>query len=219
MRQGVIFDMDGVLVASGPAHLESWRILARKHGVQISDESFVESFGKTSRDIIRAVWGADLSAEEVRAYDNEKEAVYRELISGLVPLTIGTREVLANLSRAGFVLAVATSAPPENLELVLREAHLARYFAATVDGADIQHGKPAPDCFLLAAERAALRPADCIVVEDAPVGIQAALAAGMKVVGFVGTHSAERLRQAGPTRILERLADITPEFVSDLLRG
>lgn len=216
---GVIFDMDGVLVASGPAHAASWRLLARRHGIGLSEERFRESFGRPSRDIVRMIWGEDLSDEQVRQIDDEKERIYRELISGIVPLSIGTREVLHALSRAGFVLAVATSGPPENLGLVLRETGLERYFAATVHGFDVREGKPAPDCFLLAAERAGLAAGACVVVEDAPVGIQAARAAGMRVIALAGTHPRATLAAAGAARVLDRLDELTPELVRSLLDG
>jgi beta-phosphoglucomutase family hydrolase len=217
LPRGVIFDMDGVLVASGPAHRQSWRMLARKRGIEMSDEAFVESFGRTSRDIIRSLWGEGLSDEQVEQIDAEKEALYRELITGMVPLTIGTREVLSGLRAAGYVLAVATSGTPENVEMVLNEGRLQDYFAATATGFEVQHGKPAPDIFLLAAQRAGLQPEDAVVVEDAPVGIQAGRAAGMKIIGFVGTHPAERLREAGADRVAERLSEITPGLVDELL--
>ncbi len=219
MVRGVIFDMDGVLVASGPAHAASWRLLARRHGIELSEERFRESFGRPSRDIVRMIWGEDLSDEQVRRIDEEKERIYRDLISGIVPLSIGAREVLQALSRAGFVLAVATSGPPENLELVLRETGLGRYFAATVHGFDVRHGKPAPDCFLLAAERAGLVAGACVVVEDAPVGIQAAKAAGMRAIALAGTHPRETLAAAGAAWVLDRLDELTPELVRSLLDG
>jgi beta-phosphoglucomutase len=217
MPRGVIFDMDGVLVASGPAHAASWRVVARRHGIEISDEQFQRLFGRPSRDIIRIVWGESLSDTDVHRLDDEKEAAYRELITGMVPLTVGAREMLNALRAAGYVLAVATSGPPENVELVLNETGLETLFHAVVTGFDVSRGKPAPDCFLLAAERAGLLPKNCIVVEDAPVGIEAAHAAGMPAIGFVGTHAAERLRDAGAQSVVEHLAEITPALVASLL--
>jgi len=217
MQRGVIFDMDGVLVDSGPAHAASWRVLAQKHGIEMSDELFRRSFGQTSRDIIRSLWSDDTGEEDIRRLDEEKEAIYRELITGQVPLTAGAPETLNALRQAGLVLAIATSGPRENVELVLSETALGPLFAAIVTGFDIEKGKPAPDCFLLAAQRAGLQPENCVVVEDAPVGIEAALAAGMKAIGFAGTHPAERLTQSGAGVVVEHLASITPELVAQLL--
>lgn len=206
--RGVIFDMDGVLVASGPAHAASWRLVARRQGLDVPEARFRETFGRPSRDIIRIIWGEQTTADDIRRIDEQKEAAYRELISGMVPLVIGARETLEALQRRGCMLAVATSGPPQNLELVLSETGIGRYFRATVHGFDVEHGKPAPDCFLLAAERLGLPPAECVVIEDAPVGIEAARAAGMRVLGLIGTHSEARLLKAGCDGVLARLAEI-----------
>ena len=215
--QGVIFDMDGVLVASGPAHLASWKMLARKSGIDFDEAQFRATFGQTSRDILRMFWGEDLNEQQIRVLDDEKEAIYRELIDGVVPLTIGIRETLHGLATGGFVLSVATSGPPENLAAVVDTTGLASYFKAQVHGRDVPRGKPAPDVFLLAAERCGLAPQACVVVEDAPAGIEAAQAAGMPVVGLIGTHPLETLADAGATVTVEMLGQITPELVTGLL--
>jgi beta-phosphoglucomutase len=212
----VIFDMDGVLVASGSAHAASWRKVARTHGKAISDADFARLFGMPSRDIIRTLWG-ELSDADVRAIDDEKEALYRRLITGMVPLTIGVRETLAGLREAGLPLAVGTSGPRENVDLVLDETRLRPMFDAIVTGFDVTRGKPAPDCFLLAAERLGVPPGRCVVVEDAPVGVQAARAAGMACVAYVGTHSRERLAAEGPSQIVGRIPDVTSTLVRDVI--
>lgn len=217
-RQSVIFDMDGVLVASAAPHKASWQMVARREGIDFTEELFQRTFGRPSRDIIRIVWGEHVSDEEIARIDAAKEACYRDLITGMVPLTIGTRETLHALAGSGFALAVATSGPPENVELVLRETRLADQFAAVVTGFDVERGKPAPDCFLLAAERCGVAPADCVVIEDAPVGIQAAKAGGMKVIGLAGTHAAERLQAEQPDRVVEKMYDLTPEVIRSVLR-
>ena len=217
MAFGVIFDMDGVLVASGPAHQASWRMVAKKHCISVSDDQFRTLFGRTSRDIIGELWGFALSEVEAHRIDEEKEAAYRELITGMVPLMIGCREVLADLRAAGHQLAIATSGPRENVSLVLRETGLKEQFHAVVTGFDVVHGKPAPDCFLLAAERLGLTPSHCVVVEDAPAGIAAALAGKMPVIALVGTHPADRLHSAGATCVVNRLAEITPQLVESLI--
>jgi beta-phosphoglucomutase len=214
---GVIFDMDGVLVASAEPHMQSWQILARKYGLEISGETFRATFGKTSRDIIRQIWGPRTSEEDLRRLDREKEAAYRELIAGRVPLMPGCRDLLQRLRAAGFGIAVATSGPPENLELVLSEGLIASYFDAEVHGFNIFRGKPAPDCFLLAAERLGIPPRQCAVVEDAPVGIAAAQAANMPAIALVGTHPRPTLQAAGATRVVDALDEITAELVGELL--
>ena len=210
MRQGVIFDMDGVLVDSGPAHIASWRVLAKQHDVTMSDEEFSRCFGRTSRDIIRRLWGDRVPNDQISRIDDEKEAIYRASISGQIPLMPDMQAMLMNLSQAGLVLAVATSGPRENVALVLEQAELRSFFDAVVTGDDIEHGKPAPDCFLLAARQAGLEPSACVVLEDALVGIQAAVAAGMLPIGYVGTHPAQRLLDAGAVLAASKLSKITP---------
>lgn len=217
MPNGVIFDMDGVLVDSGPAHHQSWQRLAAKHDIDVPAERFQQTFGRPSRDIIRILWGERITDAEIQRLDEEKEALYRELIRDRIPLKPGCRKTLERLQKAGFLLAVATSGPPENLELVVSEGLIANYFDAMVDGFEIAAGKPAPDCFLLAAQRMELPPASCVVVEDAPVGIQAATAAGMKAVGLVGTHPAEVLESAGAAQVVRNLEEITPGLVTSLV--
>lgn len=217
LADGVIFDMDGVLVASGRAHAESWRIAARRSGKEVSSDLFSRVFGMRSAEIIKIIWGDDLSPEDIKHHDDVKEDAYRDLIRGMVPLTVGVRECLTSLQQAGFKLAVGTSGPPENLELVLAEGMLFDFFSATVNGFEIERGKPNPDVFLLAAERLGVPANRCVVVEDAPVGFEAAKAAGMPVIGLVGTHPREKLDEDGVDWVAERLAAITPECVQGLL--
>lgn len=219
MSTAIIFDMDGVIVASGPAHAASWKLVARKHGIAISEATFRETFGRPSRDIVRIIWGDHVSDDEIKRIDDEKEAAYRDLVRGMIPLSIGVREALAGLRAAAFPLAVATSGPRENVELVLNETALTEYFDSIVTGFDVQRGKPAPDCFLLAATRLGAAPSDCVVVEDAPVGVEAGIAAGMTVIGYVGTWPTERLRDAGATLTISAFRELTPQRITTIMAG
>lgn len=212
-RTPVIFDMDGVLVDSGPAHHESWRVVAEQTGISVSAERFGSAFGRPSRDIIRMIWGSHLDDAAVAKIDAAKEAAYRELVRDNVPIIPGCRDTLAALHAAGHPLAVATSGPPENLALVL-DAGLRPFFTTTVNGFEIRHGKPAPDCFLLAAERLKIAAAECIVIEDAVVGVQAGVAAGMRVIGFAPDHDGQRLRAAGAAAIIHAMAELAPTTIA-----
>ncbi len=211
--RGVIFDMDGVLVDSGAAHYESWRLMARRHGLDIDEERFKATFGRTSHEIIRIFW-PELDEHEIMRRDADKEAAYRDLIRGRVPLMPGCHETLAALQAAGLCIALGTSGPPENIELVLSECHLAPYFEAVVHRGMIARGKPAPDCFLLAAERLGLTPAECAVIEDAPAGVEAGRTAGMTVIALASNYPPAELRSAGATVVVERLTEI-PALLTD----
>lgn len=211
--RAVIFDMDGVIVASGRLHAESWRLLARKRRQVVTDEQFRGSFGQTNREIIRAWWGASLPDAAVAELDHEKERIYRELIAGVVPLTVGVREALWRLQEAGFRLGLGTSGPRANVDLVLDECGMRGFFSAIATGDDVQRGKPAPDIFLLAARTLQTDPAHCTVIEDAPVGISAALAADMRAIGFVGTYPPEALLGAGAHDVVSGMSELTADRV------
>lgn len=204
----VIFDMDGVLVDSGEPHKESWKALGRELGRPITDEEFAHAFGRPSRDIILSLFGAHLSPEAVRAMDERKEALYRELIRDHVPIMSGAPALLARLARSGLRLAIGSSGPIENIRLVVDALKPGPGFEAIVSGFDVKRGKPDPEVFLLAAERLGVAPAQALVVEDAPVGIEAARRAGMRVVALTSSHPREALADAD--LVVDRLEDIDP---------
>jgi beta-phosphoglucomutase len=208
--RAVIFDVDGVLVDSYDAHMRSWLLMGREHGLTITEEQFASTFGQTSREIIKRFWGSDLSREYAEALDARKEAIYRDLIRERFPAMDGSVELIDALADAGFRLAVGSSGPPENVELTLDCLGRASRFNAVVTGRDVTRGKPDPQVFQIAAERLGLPLERCIVVEDAPVGITAARAAGMASVALVGTVAADRLGEADlVVRSLRELLDVS----------
>ena len=215
IQPAVIFDMDGVLIDSKDAHRRSWVVLAEEHGRTISDEEFAAQFGRPSRDIIRSLFGAELDDERVRRMDERKEEVYRELIRGRVPAMPGAVALVRVLRGAGFRLAVGSSGPPENIRLALDELGVRDCFAAVVTGMDVTHGKPHPEPFLLAAARLGVPPRHCVVVEDAPAGLDAALHAEMAVIALTGTHARRALARA--THIVDSLAEINASLVRSLV--
>jgi len=216
MPWAIIFDMDGVLVDSYRPHLESWARLARENGLSLTEPEFASTFGRTSREILREMFGLR-DPEAIHRLDARKEAIYRSLIRGRVPAMPGLRPTLEGLCEAGYRLAVGSSGPPENVRLVVSELSLDRWFKVVITGGDVQKGKPDPQVFLLAADRLGVPPPNCLVVEDAPAGIEAARRAGMKSIALVGTHPAESLQQAD--LVITRLSDLTPRIATRLLRG
>lgn len=210
---GVIFDMDGVLVLSEEAHWLSWREAAAKRGVTLAYETFLSCFGRVNADCVRIMIGEDVTPEESARIAEEKEAAMREIIRGRVPLAPSTGELLGALARDGARLAVGSSAPPENVDLVLDGGGIRGHFAAAVDGSQVKRGKPAPDVFLLAASHLGLDPSCCAVIEDAPAGIRAAIAAGMTAIGLSTTHTPEQLREAGAHLIYPDMPALSPERI------
>lgn len=219
MNEAVIFDVDGVLVDSYHAHFESWQALAAEHGIEVTEEQFARTFGRTSRDIVLELWPEPPGDAAVRALDDRKEALYREIVGRRFPAMDGAAELIESLLDDGFVLAVGSSGPPPNVDLVL--ATLGRSsFAVTVTGHDVERGKPDPQVFLVAAERLGVDPSACVVVEDAAAGIRAARNAGMASVALVSTgHTVDELRGAGPDLVVRSLRELTPAALRGLRSG
>lgn len=207
-RRAVIFDMDGVLVLSGPAHWQAWREVAAARGVVLSRERFASLHGLTNTDICAELWGERATPDFVAEVAAVKERDYRRIVADAVPLAPGCRELLEALQRCHVGIAVGSSAPPENVDLVLDAGGIRSFFGAVVSADMVRRGKPAPDIFLLAADLLGLTPGECVVVEDAPSGVQAALAAGMAVVGVASNVAPGHLRAAGAATIVACLADL-----------
>jgi beta-phosphoglucomutase len=131
------------------------------------------------------------------------------------------RNLLETVNAVGGKQAIGSSAPRRNIELILEMTQTANRFEAIVSMEDTRRGKPDPEVFLLGAQKLGVTPQRCIVMEDAPVGIQAAKAAGMRAVGvtFVAHHPAEKLRAAGADLIVHSLDHVTMDQLSALLRG
>jgi HAD superfamily hydrolase (TIGR01509 family) len=157
-------------------------------------------------------------AGEAARLSRRKEAIDRSLVDADFPAMPGAAELVAALDEAGFALALASSGPPENVELALDRLGVRGRFAAAVNGRDVQRGKPDPQVFLLAAERLGLAPARCVVVEDAPVGVEAAHAAGMPAVALLSTgRRREDFRDCRPELLVGSLGELGPESFATLL--
>jgi beta-phosphoglucomutase family hydrolase len=195
-QMGVIFDMDGVLVDTGWAHKQSWYDLAEKEGFDMSDDFFYKTFGMRNDQIIPMLAGQDISSQEMEQLAQWKEERYRGLIVEKLTLPLGVGELLSDLKNSGFLLAVGSSAPKANLDLVLEHVKVRDYFNACVTGEDVTEGKPAPETFVKAAQKLGLSPDRCVVVEDAVQGVEAGKAAGMSVVAVTTTRDRSELSAA-----------------------
>ncbi len=214
-NKAVIFDLDGVLVDTGPFHRQSWFDLADKEGLKMSDELFSSTFGMQNYQILPLLAGRDLSAEQIRRMSDWKEERYRELIAESLVLAEGAEKLINDLRNNGFLLAIGSSAPRENIDFICSRIPLLGCFSVYVAGEDVSRGKPAPDTFLKAAKELSLAPNRCVVVEDAVQGIQAAKAAGMHVVALTTTRSRKDLQDAD--LIVDSLAELTADNFSTLL--
>lgn len=214
MLRAVIFDWDGVVVDSSAHHERSWEVLATKRGLPLPPDHFKRGFGKKNNVIIPDLgWAADPT--EVDALAHEKEEIYRAMVreKGIEPLP-GVRELLAGLREKGIPCAIASSTERANLDLPLDLMGLRDFFQVIVSGEEVLHGKPDPAVFLVAAKRLGIVPADCVVIEDALVGIEAAKRAGMAVLAVATTNPLEALGSADAA--IGSMAEVTPDRLSAL---
>jgi HAD superfamily hydrolase (TIGR01509 family) len=190
--RGAIFDLDGTLVDNMSVHMEAFAVFAERHSLPpLTLEDRKRLDGRRNRDIFPDLFGRALSDEEQRAFAEEKEALYRDLSSGRLVAVKGLDRLLECLNAAGIPAAIATSAPPDNVEHTLAELGLTRRLACVVRGDQVPRGKPFPDVFLAAAARLGVPAAACVAFEDAPIGIVAARAAGMQTVAIANSFAAD----------------------------
>jgi len=197
MNVGAIFDWDGVLIDSSAHHEASWERLAKERGLPLPEGHFKRGFGMKNEVVIPKVlqWGDQ--PERVQELSLRKEALYREIIleRGISTLP-GAREWLEQLHENGIPCVIGSSTHRLNIEVCLQVLGLKDFFASIVSAEDVSHGKPDPEVFLVAATRIDRPPSQCVVFEDALVGIEAAHRGGMKVVAVASTNPFEALKNA-----------------------
>src|SRR5215468_6976985 len=188
-KRAVIWDLDGTLIDSSELHWKAWQEVTAVENIPLTYEQYVADFGKRNDEILRGRMGADLSDEFIARVSLAKEDVYRDLIrtKGL-ELLPGARYWLERLKAEGWLQALGTSAPRGNIDAVFAALGIEKFFDAVMSSEEVKAGKPEPDVFLVAAEKMGVTPRDCIVIEDAPSGVEAARRAGMKSVGVLTTH-------------------------------
>jgi beta-phosphoglucomutase len=186
MSKAVIFDLDGVIVTTDDCHYRAWKRLADEEGIH-----FDRALNERLRGVSRMESLAIVLEESPRPYSDQqkqemagrKNGYYREMIKELTPRDIlpGVLELLEALKQNNVKIAIGSSS--KNSLAILKQVGLESSFDAVADGNDIKRSKPDPEVFLVAARKMGIDPQDCIVVEDADAGIEAAKAAGMLALG------------------------------------
>ncbi len=194
---GAIFDWDGVLIDSSMHHEESWNRLAQEENRILPVGHFLQGFGMKNEAIIPGILGWTRDLAEMHRISLRKELLYREIIQewGLELLT-GARSLLDTLYNEGIPCAIGSSTHRKNITMSLEILGIEKYFRTLITAEDVQQGKPNPEVFLLAAKALELNSNRCVVFEDAPMGIEAALAGGMKAIGITSTHPKSILAKA-----------------------
>ncbi|MGA3239977.1 MAG: beta-phosphoglucomutase family hydrolase [Bryobacteraceae bacterium] len=186
-ERAFLFDMDGVIADSNPYHRLAWEAFNRSYGLETTEAMQQRMYGKRNDEIVRDFFGAGLTDEEVTARGAAKEALYRETIADRVEamLVPGLREFLEQYRDTP--KAVATNAEPANVDFLLDQTGLRPYFRVVLNGHMVSRPKPDPEIYLRAAELLKTEPAACIVFEDSHSGVEAGLAAGMRVIALSTT--------------------------------
>jgi HAD superfamily hydrolase (TIGR01509 family) len=190
----LIFDLDGTMLDNMSLHAEAFAVFAARHGLPpLTPADRVRLDGKRNSEIFPVLFGRVLDDDEWRAFEEEKESLYREISLGRLRPLRGFERLLARADTHGLPVAIATSAPAANVEHSLRETGLGRLTAVVVRGDQVPRGKPAPDVFLAAADLAGVAADRCLAFEDAPAGVAAARAAGMACVALTTSFAAGAL--------------------------
>jgi beta-phosphoglucomutase len=214
MNWAAIFDMDGVLVDSSAAHYEAWRRLGEREGRPFSPELFRQTFGMHNGQILPLWLGSDAEPAEMDRMAAWKEATYRELAADLMEPIPGVLQLIERLHDAGVPMAVGSSGPLANIQLILRTLGVENRFQALSTGEDVLHGKPDPEVFLVAARRLGMPPQRCVVLEDAPQGIEAARRAGMAVLAVSSSRPPAEL---AADRVVSSFEELQPAELQALL--
>ena len=211
--RAVLWDLDGTLMDSQQNHWLAWQATMVAEGHLLTYDQFLASFGQRNDVVLRGFFGPRLTDDQVMRIADAKEARYRELLRGdgadLLP---GVRQWLSRLGTEGWRQAIASSAPRANVDTALAVLGIGDCFEAIVAGEDVRHGKPDPEVFLLAASRLGVRTRQCVVVEDAPAGLEAARRAGMAAIGVCSIPGRLKGRN-----VVASLVDLSPDAFATVL--
>ncbi len=196
---GVVFDIDGTLLDNMPFHIEAFEAFTAAHGLPpLTLEMRKWMDGRRNSDIFPRLFDWALTDAEIASLSHEKESAYRRLSAGRLTPLAGLMRLVDGLEAAAVPIALATSAPRENVEHTLRELDLAARLTVIARSDEVAHGKPEPDVFLEAARKLGVAASDCVAFEDAPMGIVAAARAGMTVVAVTTSYPADVLAGTDP---------------------
>lgn len=191
MNKAFLFDLDGTLIDTMPAHFKTWQLVVKEMGSPLEGEALMNQlYGNGAELMHRIVPGRTFTEEEARAIVAAKEERYRALYGNEITVLEGAREFLEQALMKQIPMGIGTASNQANIDFALAKLDLRRYLSAIVGADDVQLSKPHPETWLKLAAELNTPPEHCIVFEDAPKGVEAALAAGMKAVAITGHFSA-----------------------------
>ncbi len=231
MNYAAIFDMDGTLVDSFEAHWLSWQEIAKENDIVYTREMYNNSFGRPFKSIIELFWRRNgkyfnpdgspmFSDAEFKVLEDRKEELYRDIFRENFILMPGVESFLTRLKDAGFKIAIGSSGPKENIQMVVDKinAIMGRtdIFDATVSCDEVTTGKPDPEIFLKAAQKLGMEPKQCCVFEDSDAGIEAACRAYMRRVAIF-KPDCQYASLSKANRKIQSFDELTITYVTQLI--
>lgn len=210
--KAVLWDMDGVLADTTQLHFETWTRVLTERGIPFDRQRFNDVYGLKNQDLLPYLVGAPLESDRIASIADQKELAFRQALPGLLPLP-GVVDWLFRFQSWGWKQAVASSAPPENVEHVIDVLKIRDFFDALVTPGTLP-GKPNPAVFLKASEVLAIPASSCLVIEDSVPGIEAARSAGMRCIAVTTTNPPKALTKADI--VVELLDQLSVEQVESL---
>lgn len=213
----IIFDMDGVLSDTQHLHALAESTLLKRYGIDLAPDEITRRFaGYADHEFYATVFREAGKIANLDQVIQEKWGPFLEQAHGNIKAIPGAADTVRRLKNAGFVLGVASASIPEFIRLVVQELGLSEEFQTLTSGNEVPNGKPAPDVFLLAAERLGAKPEQCLVIEDGVNGMIAAQRAGMKCIGLVQAHLAALHPDYPADVVVDTHDKITPELIAAL---
>jgi beta-phosphoglucomutase len=213
--RAVIFDMDGVVIDSHPAHREAWHNFLRTLHRDVCDQELDYILdGRKREDILRHFLG-NLSLRQLKRYGKQKDTFFQKQTRQIQPMP-ALLDFLEHLRRERIPLGIATSASERRTYSTLERLNLRGYFTAIITANDVVASKPDPAIYRLACQSLSVVPAEALAIEDAFSGVQAAKAAGLRCVGIPGDQDARRLHDAGADLVVRNLRGLTLEALENL---
>lgn len=210
----IIWDMDGVIVQSAKLHYQALKQVFAARGYPYEWDVFISQFGRNNKSIVRDIIPT-ATPQEVDQMDSELISIFLSLVPGNVTLLPGVLDWLQRFQAWGFAQGIASSSPIENIHLITATTGIQSYFAIMNSGGDLPP-KPNPDVYLQVAQSVHVPPQRCVIIEDAPVGVQGAQRAGMRCIAVETNHPSHRLQ--GATIIVPDLSHLTvEEFTSRIM--
>lgn len=216
----VLFDFDGVIVDSYPTHKEAVERWCREQNVENITEEKIKNdiFGRPNHQWISDLLGLSPGAKEIQLFADRKEEIYQSIFeTSEIKLVVGLEELLSQLKNNKIPMAIVSSAPRSNIDIVIQKHKLESFFNFILDDTSIVRGKPNPAIYLLAVKKLNTSPSLCVVFEDSPVGIEAAKGAGCKVVGVATTFKDKPERLSDANKVISDFTGYTVERLMKLL--